>query len=151
VIVLMFAFRDVPGFEQGVPSWHVPQTVACQKTQRVAFFLFPHRWIKPARPSNVCSAVYDLYLNPLEGDSKYVENPPVIKAFVDDPSELPTSDIIPWTIKNKYYSADVHFHLVEFSHWNPQSALRVPAVIFVWTRGQVASSSVSPLIISDRC
>jgi hypothetical protein len=155
VISCIFAFRDVPGLawqanlkaKQGVPSWHVPQTAACQKTQRVVFFSFPHRWIKPARQSNVCSAVYDLYLNPLEGGLKYVA---VIKAFVDDPSELPTSNIIPWTIKNKYYSADVHFHLVEFSHWNPQSALRVPAVIFVWTRGQVASSSVSPLM-SDRC
>ena len=75
---------------------------------------------------------------------------PVIKAFVDDPSELPTSVIIPWTIRNKYYSADVHFHLVEFAHWNPQSALRVPAIIFVWTRGQVSIPFGLPLI-SDCC
>lgn len=61
---------------------------------------------------------------------------------------MPTSDIIPWTIRNKYYSADVHFHLVEFAHWNPQSALRVPAIIFVWTRGQV-SISLGLSLISD--
>ncbi|KAH9980342.1 hypothetical protein BGW80DRAFT_1274909, partial [Lactifluus volemus] len=36
----------------------------------------------------------------------------------------------------KYYFADVHFHLVEYAQWDPQLALRVPAVIFVWTRGQ---------------
>ena len=31
----------------------------------------------------------------------------VIKAFVDDAANLPTSDTIPWTIRNKYYSADM--------------------------------------------
>jgi hypothetical protein len=61
----------------------------------------------------------------------------VIKAFVDDTSELPSSNSIPWTIKNKYYSADVHFHLIEYAHWDPLSTRRVPAVIFVWARGQV--------------
>jgi hypothetical protein len=67
----------------------------------------------------------------------------VIKAFVDDPADLPTSDTVPWTIRNKYYSADVHFHLIEYARWDPQSALRVPAVIFVWARGQVISFGLS--------
>ena len=63
---------------------------------------------------------------------------PVIKALVDDTSDLPASNPIPWTIRNRYYTADVHFHLVEFAHWDPKSSLRgVPAVIFVWARGQV--------------
>lgn len=63
----------------------------------------------------------------------------VIKLFVDDsPADLPPSTVdIPWTIKNKYYSADVHFHLVEYAYWDPQLAFRVPAIIFVWARGQV--------------
>ncbi|KAI0004578.1 hypothetical protein BJV74DRAFT_385226 [Russula compacta] len=71
----------------------------------------------------------------------------LIKAFVDDddPSDLPLPDTIPWTIKNKYYSADVHFRLVEFAHWNPQSALRVPAVIFVWACGQPYAEHVFAL------
>ncbi|KAI0252375.1 hypothetical protein BJV78DRAFT_1202454 [Lactifluus subvellereus] len=69
----------------------------------------------------------------------------LIKAFVGDPSELPSSNPIPWTIKNKYYSADVHFHLVEYAHWDPQLALRVPAVIFVWTRGQLYAEHVFAL------
>jgi hypothetical protein len=66
----------------------------------------------------------------------------VIKLFVDDdPADLhPTNVDIPWTIKNKYYSADVHFHLVEYATWDPQLAHRVPAIIFVWTRGQVTLS-----------
>ena len=66
----------------------------------------------------------------------------VIKHFVDDDSAdlHPTNVDIPWTIKNKYYSANVHFHLVEYAYWDPQLALRVPAIIFVWTRGQVILS-----------
>ncbi|KAI9465563.1 hypothetical protein BJY52DRAFT_590563 [Lactarius psammicola] len=68
----------------------------------------------------------------------------LIKLFVDDDSaDLPPSDVdLPWTIKNKYYSADVHFHLVEYAYWDPQLALRVPAVIFVWTRGQPYAEQV---------
>ncbi len=63
---------------------------------------------------------------------------PVIKLSIDDdPVDLSPSNVdIPWTIKNKYYSANVHFHLVEYAYWNPQLA-HVPAIIFVWTRGQV--------------
>ena len=71
----------------------------------------------------------------------------VIKAFVDDPADLPTSDTVPWTIRTStIYSADVHFHLIEYARWDAQSALRVPAVIFVWARGQVISFGLS---ISD--
>jgi len=69
----------------------------------------------------------------------------LIKAFVDDTSELPSSNSIPWTIKNKYYSADVHFHLIEYAHWDPLSARRVPAVIFVWARGQPYAEHVFSL------
>ncbi|KAH9049984.1 hypothetical protein EDB84DRAFT_1573934 [Lactarius hengduanensis] len=68
----------------------------------------------------------------------------LIKLFIDDNSaDLPTSDVdIPWTIKNKYYSADVHFHLVEYAYWDLQLARRVPAIIFVWTRGQPYAEQV---------
>ena len=87
--------------------------------------------------------VHDLHLIPLGGSN--ASKITVIKAFVDDPSDPPPSNDIPWTIKNKYYSADVHFHLVEYAHWDPQFARRVPAVIFVWARGQVIFlSAASP-------
>ncbi|KAH9080609.1 hypothetical protein EDB83DRAFT_2513577 [Lactarius deliciosus] len=68
----------------------------------------------------------------------------LIKLFVDDNSaDLPPSNVdIPWTIKNKYYSAEVHFHLVEYAHWDLQLACRVPAIIFVWTRGQPYAEQV---------
>lgn len=68
----------------------------------------------------------------------------LVRLFVDgDSADLPPSnDDIPWTIKNKYYSANVHFHLVEYAYWDPQLALRVPAVIFVWTRGQPYAEQV---------
>ncbi|KAI9510588.1 hypothetical protein F5148DRAFT_554625 [Russula earlei] len=70
----------------------------------------------------------------------------LIKAFAGgDTSDLPTSNSIPWTIRNKYYSADVHFHLAEYAQWDPQSARRVPAAIFVWTRGQPYAEHVFAL------
>lgn len=95
----------------------------------------------------VCLFLRCVISSPEHGSLKYVDiHPSVIKAFVNDSPDLPTSDTIPWTIKNKYYSADVHFRLVECAHWDPQSAHRVPAVIFVWGRGQVISLGLS---ISD--
>lgn len=77
----------------------------------------------------------------------------VIKLFVDDDSAdlHPTNVDIPWTIKNKYYSADVHFHLVDYAYWDPQLALRVPAIIFVWTRGQVILSLTFRLTVPLIC
>lgn len=47
---------------------------------------------------------------------------------------------IPWTIANKYYTADVHFDAHE---WKLDSRLTsgvadgVPAVVFVWVHGEV--------------
>ncbi|KAH9065478.1 hypothetical protein EDB87DRAFT_1077471 [Lactarius vividus] len=68
----------------------------------------------------------------------------LIKLFIgDDSADSPPSNVdIPWTIKNKYYSADVHFHLVEYAYWDLQLARRVPAIIFVWTRGQPYAEQV---------
>ncbi|KAI9443148.1 hypothetical protein H4582DRAFT_2095767 [Lactarius indigo] len=68
----------------------------------------------------------------------------LIKLFIgDDSADLPSSNVdVPWTIKNKYYSADVHFHLVEYAYWDLQLARRVPAIIFVWTRGQPYAEQV---------
>ncbi|KAI0269765.1 hypothetical protein BC834DRAFT_863238 [Gloeopeniophorella convolvens] len=59
-----------------------------------------------------------------------------IKAFVGDSSDLPPSNAIPWTIRNRYYSANVHFHLAQCAPTLPQFAEPIPAVIFVWQRGQ---------------
>ncbi|TFY67258.1 hypothetical protein EVG20_g3997, partial [Dentipellis fragilis] len=53
----------------------------------------------------------------------------------DDRVDIPSSNPIPWTIANKYYTADVHFHLAEFQHWDPHTVQSVPAVIYVWQRG----------------
>ncbi|KAF8272185.1 hypothetical protein EI94DRAFT_1796327 [Lactarius quietus] len=68
----------------------------------------------------------------------------LIKLFVeDDSADLHSTNVdIPWAIKNKYYSAVVHFHLVEYAYWDPQLAHRVPAIIFVWTRGQPYAEQV---------
>lgn len=77
-------------------------------------------------------------MNPSGGSNAWIKIPVIKALVVDDTSDLPASNPIPWTIRNRYYTADVHFHLVEFAHWDPKSSLRgVPAVIFVWARGQV--------------
>lgn len=54
----------------------------------------------------------------------------------------PESESIPWTIANKYYSADVHFHIVLQRDFTPHSAQGALAVIYVWQRGDVRLSSL---------
>ena len=51
------------------------------------------------------------------------------------PSELVT---IPWTITNKYYSANVHFAAHTVVGLSPHLLKDVPAVVFVWTKGEVS-------------
>ncbi|KZT64928.1 hypothetical protein DAEQUDRAFT_732027 [Daedalea quercina L-15889] len=45
-------------------------------------------------------------------------------------------DIIPWTIANKYYTADVHFQTRVFSDFRISHADDVPAIVYVWEHGQ---------------
>ncbi|KAI9059291.1 hypothetical protein FKP32DRAFT_1634895 [Trametes sanguinea] len=47
-----------------------------------------------------------------------------------------SSSSIPWTIVNKYYTADVHFQTHEFEHFRVQHAIGVPAIIYVWGPGE---------------
>jgi hypothetical protein len=44
---------------------------------------------------------------------------------------------VPWTISNKYYSADVHFAAHTVHGLSPHHLKNVPAVIFVWAQGEV--------------
>ncbi|KAL4267582.1 hypothetical protein AB1N83_002806 [Pleurotus pulmonarius] len=53
----------------------------------------------------------------------------------DDEQTLGRSATIPWTLSNKYYQADVHFHAREVKGLAPHHSLNVPAVIFVWSNG----------------
>ncbi|KAG9227699.1 hypothetical protein CCMSSC00406_0000655 [Pleurotus cornucopiae] len=53
----------------------------------------------------------------------------------DDEEALGKSATIPWTLSNKYYQADVHFHAREVKGLAPYHSLNVPAVIFVWSNG----------------
>ncbi|KAF7985561.1 hypothetical protein HWV62_3825 [Athelia sp. TMB] len=46
------------------------------------------------------------------------------------------TNIIPWTISNRYYTADVHFSLHDAKAWSSLLAYGVPAVIFVWAHGE---------------
>ncbi|KAI0826778.1 hypothetical protein BC628DRAFT_1410008 [Trametes gibbosa] len=53
-----------------------------------------------------------------------------------DPLSAGSSTSIPWTIANKYYTADVHFETHEFEHFRVHHAIGVPAVIYVWGHGE---------------
>jgi hypothetical protein len=52
-------------------------------------------------------------------------------------SGLGESTRIPWTLSNKYYSADVHFAAHTITGLSPHVVRNVPAVIFVWSKGEV--------------
>ncbi|EIM85963.1 uncharacterized protein STEHIDRAFT_139781 [Stereum hirsutum FP-91666 SS1] len=73
-----------------------------------------------------------------------------IRALADDTSDLPAVDsnpngahpLIPWTISNKYYTADVHFKLVSYAALAPDAPQNIPAVIYVWERGTPYSEQV---------
>ncbi|KAH9936641.1 uncharacterized protein B0H18DRAFT_974812 [Fomitopsis serialis] len=54
---------------------------------------------------------------------------------VPSPSER-TDNVFPWTIVNRYYTADVHFQIRAFSEFRIPHADGVPAVVYVWERGQ---------------
>ena len=59
-----------------------------------------------------------------------------------------SASTIPWKIRNKYYTADVHFHTITVDKYlsGRDGFCGVPAVLFVWNRGQVSSQ---PLPLSQ--
>jgi hypothetical protein len=59
---------------------------------------------------------------------------------VDQPPVEKGVSIVTWTISNKYYTADVHFQIVQLKEWSPKQAEGVPAVLFVWQKGEVSSA-----------
>lgn len=58
--------------------------------------------------------------------------------------ELADKEVVnfPWTITNKYYSADVHFAAHSVRELSPHLLKNVPAVVFVWTKGEVSRRRV---------
>ena len=52
-------------------------------------------------------------------------------------SAAAVDDIIPWKISNRYYTADVHFKLIELTQWSPLEVENVPAVVYAWSVDQV--------------
>lgn len=56
---------------------------------------------------------------------------------------------IPWTISNRYYSADVHFAVRTMHGMSPHEVQNVPAVIFVWAQGEVRASHPLHPILHD--
>ncbi|KAF7346440.1 hypothetical protein MSAN_01872000 [Mycena sanguinolenta] len=58
---------------------------------------------------------------------------------------LGASTRIPWTLSNKYYSADVHFAAHTVTGLAPHAVRNVPAVVFVWARGEAYKHHVERL------
>ncbi|KAJ7459935.1 hypothetical protein FB451DRAFT_1272061 [Mycena latifolia] len=61
------------------------------------------------------------------------------------PSGLGESTRIPWTLSNKYYSADVHFAAHTIAGLSPNMVQNVPAVVFVWSKGEAYKHHVERL------
>ncbi|KAK7690373.1 hypothetical protein QCA50_007031 [Cerrena zonata] len=55
------------------------------------------------------------------------------------------SDSIPWTIVNRYYTAEVHFETRTLLDFRPIHASEVPAVIYVWNQGEKYQEDVPSL------
>ncbi|KIK93380.1 hypothetical protein PAXRUDRAFT_12698 [Paxillus rubicundulus Ve08.2h10] len=56
------------------------------------------------------------------------------------------SSSVPWTIVNKYYTADVQFVVRQPSPWvSNEDELQAPAIIFVWTNGEPYRDQVNKL------
>ncbi|KAJ7175946.1 hypothetical protein C8R46DRAFT_1080139 [Mycena filopes] len=68
-----------------------------------------------------------------EASTSVLEPAPVSQP---NPSGLGESTRIPWTLSNKYYSADVHFAAHTITGLSPHLVRNVPAVIFVWSKGE---------------
>ena len=52
--------------------------------------------------------------------------------------------IVPWTIKNKYYTADVHFKVIPLEDWVHSHLESVPAIIYAFS----VDDDVCPLFLS---
>lgn len=52
---------------------------------------------------------------------------------------------IPWTISNKYYTADVHFELRTLEGFAGYLASEVPAIVYVWNHGETYRTAVPEL------
>ncbi|KAF9242505.1 hypothetical protein BU15DRAFT_60244 [Melanogaster broomeanus] len=59
--------------------------------------------------------------------------PGLVKDGVVDEHASP----VPWTIVNKYYTADVQFVIHQLSTWvSNEDELQAPAILFIWTDGE---------------
>jgi hypothetical protein len=56
---------------------------------------------------------------------------------------------IPWTLRNKYYSADLHFALSKPTGWRVEDVAGAPALIYVWSDGTVKKNTPFDLPSAD--
>ncbi|KAJ7095795.1 hypothetical protein B0H15DRAFT_827126 [Mycena belliarum] len=73
------------------------------------------------------------------------ESPEQVPPAQPNPSGLGESTRIPWTISNKYYSADVYFAAHTVSGLSPHLVQNVPAVMFAWAKGEAWKHHVERL------
>jgi hypothetical protein len=90
--------------------------------------------------------------NPLEdaphSSSQVVSQSPSAEGLGELHASLTNSEpavSIPWTISNKYYTADVHFELRQLHDFAGYLASEVPAVVFVWNQGEEYMANISEL------
>lgn len=70
---------------------------------------------------------------------------PSISEVTREPAASDELVKVPWTITNKYYSADVHFAAHTVDGLTPDLVRDVPAVVFVWVKGEPYRAHVERL------
>ncbi|KIK57277.1 hypothetical protein GYMLUDRAFT_247230 [Collybiopsis luxurians FD-317 M1] len=76
------------------------------------------------------------------GHKDQVQIDSVPKQAEADDSQSSNEKVIPWTISNKYYSAQVHFLARTVKGLAPFYLKGVPAVIFVWKKGHAYKHNI---------
>ncbi|KAH9939807.1 hypothetical protein B0H21DRAFT_755983 [Amylocystis lapponica] len=120
---------------------------ACSSRARRSTFIQPERRISSHRGSRINSQRMSLtedagcrilVISPTtEQAQQFVQRVKVLSGASSPQSSVPDApSSIPWTIANKYYTADVHFHTRSFADYGAQHAVGVPAIIYVWAHGE---------------
>ena len=111
-----------------------------EMTKVVEFSSCRHLSCEPLRSSKVCHPLSD-------PDDHWSTFPTGLLAISTNKTSSPflfetldlssTSLTIPWSITNRYYTADVHFAAHTLESVTSHHVHGVPAVIFVWADGEV--------------
>ncbi|KAI0726452.1 hypothetical protein C8Q72DRAFT_954049 [Fomitopsis betulina] len=72
----------------------------------------------------------------IEQAQRFIQRVQELSGSISPATSSSSENIVPWTIVNKYYTADVHLHMRTFNEFRISHADGAPAVVYVWEHGQ---------------